>query len=140
MEARRIDVLVVDDNPDDAELSLRALLKPPLSLCAQWVSDGATAVELLRTWAGELTLPHVIFLDLNMPGMNGMEVLQSLRREVNLRCLPVVMFSSSSAHDDICSCYDLGANSYVVKASEPVNFTATLRAAASYWAHCNQRC
>ena len=139
MDTRRVDVLVIDDNPHDAALSLRVLLRPPLNLCAEWIADGKAALKLLGECADE-ALPQVVFLDLNMPGMNGTEVLQSLRRLAKLQHLPIVMFTSSNAPQDVRECYDLGANSYVVKASEPSIFTAALSKAAAYWTNCNQPC
>lgn len=136
--ADAVDVLLVDDDPNDAELSLRALNHPSSSLRSLWIPDGYAALALLDGWASKQSLPKVMFLDIHMPRISGMEVLQQLRRNEALRSLPVVMLSSSDAPADIHSCYALGANSYLIKASTPATLYETLRAAVAYWAHSNQ--
>lgn len=138
MNMRPVDVLLVDDDANDAELSLRALRQPQLDLTAMWVTDGRLALELLNTWALSHSLPKVMFLDLHMSGLDGMAVLQQLRSTTALRCIPVVIFSSSDDPGDIRNCYERGANSYVIKPIEPARFNSTLHTAASFWVRCNQ--
>jgi CheY-like chemotaxis protein len=137
------EVLLVEDNPHDAQLFLLALKKKSLDSKVFVVKDGAEAIEFIfnhgkyahRKGIGTLRL---IFLDLKLPKLNGFEVLERIRADRSLSGLPVVIHSSSAVESDISRAYDLGANSYVVK---PIDFKEHARSmtdAVEYWININK--
>ncbi len=135
-------VLLVEDNPDDVELTLRAFEKNHLANSIVVVTDGAEALDYLNgtgNYAGQVNdLPQVVLLDLKLPRMSGQEVLRRIRADERTRCLPVVVLTSSSEEQDLLSCYMHGANSFVRK---PVNFDEFVEAARQlqlYWLVLNQ--
>src|SRR5215475_2605075 len=125
-----IDILLVEDNPNDAELTQRALKKSAIGARLAIARDGAEALEYL---SGGRPKPKVIFLDLKLPKIDGIEVLRRVRADPNMRSMPVVVLTSSQEERDITECYRLGVNSYVVK---PVEFDKFYKAVAdlgTYW-------
>ncbi len=138
-----IEVLLVEDNMSDAEMTIRALKKNNLANKLEHVKDGAEALDFLFAtgkYSGRSVenTPKVILLDLKMPKVNGMEVLQKIRADERTKKIPVVVLTSSSEDPDIQECYRLGANSYVVK---PVQFDKFIKAIADiglYWLLINQ--
>ncbi len=125
-----IDILLVEDNPNDAELTQRALKKVNIGARLLIAKDGAEALEYLL---GNRPKPKVIFLDLKLPKIDGIEVLRRVRGDDRVRGIPVVVLTSSQEERDINECYKLGVNSYVVK---PVEFDKFYRAVgdlAQYW-------
>ena len=135
-------VLLVEDNPDDVELTLRAFQKNRLANEVVVVSDGLEALDYLHgtgKFAGQGgDLPQVVLLDLKMPRMSGHEVLRRIRADERTRLLPVVILTSSSEEQDLLSCYQDGANSFVRK---PVNFEEFIEATRQlqlYWLVLNQ--
>jgi CheY-like chemotaxis protein len=112
-------ILLVEDNPDDVELTLRALGKSHVANTVDVASDGVEAIEY---FAGLETnqLPQLVLLDLKMPRMDGLEVLRRIREDEKTRLLPVVILTTSSEERDKVESYKLGANSYIRK---PVDFT-----------------
>ena len=118
---RRKSILLVEDNPDDEALTLRALRKHDLADEVVVVRDGAEALAFFyeATRAGDEPLPELVILDLKLPKVDGLQVLKILRDDAHTRRLPVVVLSSSSEERDIVQSYELGANSYVRK---PVDF------------------
>jgi two-component system response regulator len=138
-----IDILLVEDNPQDAELTIRALNKRNLANPLHLVEDGAEALDFIfcrGTYAQrEMTNPpKVILLDLKLPKVSGLEVLRVVKENELTRSIPVVVVTSSREDPDIRTAYALGANSYVVK---PVNFDAFLDAMSQlgfYWLLLNQ--
>jgi two-component system response regulator len=138
-----IEILLVEDNPEDASMALRALTKRKLANKIEWVEDGAEALDFLfhrgrfADRAG-MAMPRVVFLDLKLPKINGLEVLQEIRRNEMTKKVPVVIVTSSSEDPDISKAYELGVNSYVVK---PVNFESFSKAIADlglYWLVLNE--
>jgi two-component system response regulator len=136
-------ILLVEDNPDDEELTLLSLRKNNLGHEIVVVRDGVEAVEYLFA-TGQYTgrdinrLPTVILLDLKLPKLDGLGVLKRLRADERTRTLPVVVLTSSSQDADVLASYNLGANSYVRK---PVEFGAFVEAVSSvglYWAQLNR--
>lgn len=123
-EFRPVDILYVEDSATDAEVTLRALRKVNLGNNLIWVKDGQEALDLLRghgAYASQpRTVPRLVLLDLKMPKVDGLEVLKAIRATEALRCLPVVMLTSSAEEADLVRSYELGVNSYIVK---PVDFT-----------------
>jgi two-component system response regulator len=136
-------ILVVEDNADDEELTLRALRQGKVANEIAVVRDGAEALEFLfgtgRHQGRDTTrLPSVVLLDLNMPTLGGLEVLQRLRADERTRLMPVVVLTSSSEEEDMLKSYQHGANSYVRK---PVEFGAFVQAVGQlgvYWVLLNE--
>lgn len=137
-----VDILLVEDNPNDVELTLRALKKHHLANRVQVVGDGAEALEFIfgtGRFAGEFPDQlKVIFLDLKLPKVSGLEVLQRLKSDERTRRIPVVVMTSSHEDRDIEECYDLGVNSYVVKPVEFEAFAKTVADLGFYWLLVNQ--
>lgn len=138
-----VDILLVEDNPHDAELTVRAIRKRNILNPFHVVEDGAEALDFLFCRGAYqerdcLKLPKVILLDLKLPKLNGLEVLKAVKSDERTRTIPVVVVTSSREDPDIKTAYALGANSYVVK---PVDFGAFLDAMSSlglYWLLVNQ--
>lgn len=125
-------LLLVEDNPDDEALTLRALRRLALvPMQIEVARDGVEALERMLPAAGSSAstsaprLPDLVLLDLKMPRMSGLQVLEELRKNERTRTLPVVVFTSSSEERDLKRCYELGANAYVRK---PVDFTEFVEA------------
>jgi two-component system response regulator len=127
------DILLVEDNPADVELTLRAFKKNRLSNRIHVARDGVEALEFLFGDDGAASQLCVVLLDVKMPRMDGHEVLRRLRADPRTRHLPVVMMTSSSEESDRLSSYDLGANSYIVKPVDFENFTEAVRVIGTYW-------
>jgi two-component system response regulator len=133
-----VEVLLVEDNPQDAELTIRALRRHNLANQLFHVEDGAEALDFLfgrGKYEGRRTdvSPKVVLLDLKLPKVNGLEVLRSMKSDPQLQTIPVVMVTSSAEHPDVKAAYNLGANGYVIK---PVQFDAFMEAMSKvgvYW-------
>lgn len=131
-------ILLVEDNPMDVDLTLRAFARRKLANAVQVARDGEEALELIAQWEGGAPAPVVILLDVNLPKVGGLEVLRQLRAHERFGTIPVVMLTTSAEHQDVQSAYALGANSYIVK---PVNFEKFLAVAEQielYWAVLNR--
>ncbi|MGA8034195.1 MAG: response regulator [Casimicrobiaceae bacterium] len=138
-----IDVLLVEDNPDDAEFTLRALRKANLGLRVARVEDGVQALEFVfgtgsQAQRAGAPLPRVALLDLKLPKVDGLEVLRRIKSDARTRMLPVVMLTSSRERRDIDACYMAGANSYIVKPVEYVELIAKLGDLVRYWLQLNE--
>ena len=134
-----MEILFVEDNPSDADLAMRVMQRDGLQARVRRAKDGVAAlVMLFGTGQGEApTLPSVVFLDLKLPKIGGLEVLQRMRADPRTRSVPVVVLTSSREDRDLKACYSAGANSYVVK---PVNFeqySRTLADLRRYWLEIN---
>jgi two-component system response regulator len=130
-------ILLVEDNPRDAELTLRAFRKNNLANNVLVAHDGVEALEIVFSRTGA-DRPRVILLDLKLPKLDGLEVLRRLKSDDRTRAIPVVVVTSSNQDPDIKTAYDLGANSYVVK---PVDFEAFMKTMSDlgfYWLMVNQ--
>jgi two-component system, response regulator len=138
-----VDILLVEDNPQDAELVIRALKKKHLANQLHWVEDGAEALDFIfcRNAYGGRNLdvpPKVVLLDLKLPKVSGLEVLRAIKEDPRHRSIPIVVVTSSREDPDIQAAYALGVNSYVVK---PVNFDAFVDAMSQlglFWLLLNQ--
>lgn len=132
-----VDILLVEDNPTDAELALRVLKKHHLANSVEWVKDGAAALDFLfrrGDYAARVdSMPRVILLDLRLPKVDGMEVLQKIRADERTRAIPVVVLTSSREDQDIVSSYKLGANSFVSKPVAFDEFAKTVADLGLYW-------
>jgi len=138
-----VEILLVEDNPNDAELCLRALTKNKISNKIVHVKDGAEAIEFIfgqGSYAHRKIEngPKVILLDLKLPKVDGLEVLKKIKSDDRTRIIPVVVMTSSKEEQDIVRSYQYGVNSYVVK---PVDFDKFVKAVADlglYWMLLNQ--
>lgn len=141
---REVQILLVEDNSSDAEMTINALKQNGLGEKLLHVKDGAAALDYIfgeGKYAGRRVeeTPNVILLDLKMPKVNGIQVLKRIRSDERTRRVPVVILTSSKEDPDIETCYDMGANSYVVK---PVEFEAFQKAISDlglYWMLVNQK-
>lgn len=135
-------ILLVEDNPDDIELTLIALQKTRLANPVVSVRDGAEALDFLRREGAYATRepenPAVILLDKKLPKVDGHEVLREVRADERLRRIPVVMLTSSREERDLLKSYDLGVNAYVVKPVEFDDFMAAINDLGVFWAVLNE--
>jgi len=135
------EILLVEDDPRDAELTLRALRKNHVVNDVLVLSDGAQALEHLLGRDGEgrrRTRPRLILLDLKLPKVDGLGVLRAVREDPELRLVPVVMLTSSREERDLLESYRLGVNSYIVKPVEFDAFIEAVRQVGLYWLLLNQ--
>lgn len=138
-----IDILLVEDNASDAEMTIHALKKSGLANKLLHLKDGALALDFIFAegdYRGRNMeyKPKVILLDLKMPKVNGLEVLQKIRDDERTKNIPVVMLTSSKEDPDIKTCYALGVNSYVVKPVEFDEFQKAITDLGLYWMIVNQ--
>jgi len=139
------DILLVEDNPHDVELTLHALKRHHLANRIEVVRDGAEALEYLfatGAYAGRQIedRPRVILLDLKLPKVDGLEVLRQIKADPRTRTIPVVVLTSSREESDIVESYGLGANSYIVKPVDFEQFVEAARIMGLYWLLLNQCC
>lgn len=138
-----IDILIVEDNPADAELTIRALKKNIMTIRFFLVTDGEEALEYIfgmgRYEGRNLSIqPKVIFLDLKLPKINGLEVLKKIKENPSTRRLPVVIVTSSREPRDIESAYDLGVNGYIVKPVGFESFMSAITQTGLFWLCVNE--
>lgn len=136
-------MLLVEDSPHDRELALHALSKGNLPGRVEQARDGVEALDLLlcrAQWADRdrNDRPCVVFLDIKMPMVNGIEVLRELKAHPDLSDMPVVMLTSSAEDGDLATCYLLGVNSYIVKPVEIETFFQTVLDVGRYWLTLNR--
>ena len=132
-------ILLVEDNPMDLDLTLRAFNKKRLTNHVQVARDGEEALAFMARWEAGEQVPAVILLDINLPKINGLEVLRQLKAHERYRRIPVVILTSSREDKDLKTAYDLGVNSYIEK---PVNFSKFMEVAEQielYWCVLNER-
>lgn len=135
-------ILLVEDSPNDVELTLEALSENNLANNVIAVNDGVEALEFLRS-EGKFKErkkgnPAVILLDIKMPRMDGIEVLQAIRNDDKLKMVPVVMLTSSREEPDLKKCYELGVNAYVVKPVDFKKFIDAVKQIGVFWALLNE--
>ena len=140
---QEVDILLVEDNNSDAEMTIRALRKNNLANNLLHVKDGAAALDFLfaqGTYSGRQieNIPKMILLDLKMPKVNGIEVLVKIKSNEGTKKIPVVILTSSKEDPDIRKCYELGVNSYVVKPVEFDTFYKVVSEVGLYWMTANQ--
>ncbi len=138
-----VEILLVEDNPYDAELALGALKKRHLANSLHHVEDGEQALDFIfcrnaYSIRDINSPPRVILLDLKMPKVNGMEVLRQVRADKRTSKIPVVVLTSSKEDPDIKACYELGVNSYIVKPVDFDNFLKAVEELGFYWLLLNQ--
>ncbi len=138
-----IEILLVEDNPNDAEMTLRALKKNHMANRIIHLKDGAEALDFIYgkgMFEGRCinAVPKVILLDLKMPKVDGMEVLRNLKSNELTKAIPIVILTSSKEDPDIKTCYELGVNSYIVKPVGFENFLKAISELGFYWLILNQ--
>jgi CheY-like chemotaxis protein len=134
-------ILIVDDNPKDVELTISALAEKNLANEVVVAEDGVEALDYLYRrgkYENEISYPAVIMLDIKMPRMDGIEVLKHIRSDPKFQFLPVIMVTSSREEKDLIESYKLGANSYVVKPVDIVQFIEAIKVLGQYWAVINE--
>lgn len=138
-----IDILLVEDSPLDADLTMRSLRKHRLANNIETIGDGAAALDFLfgtGSYEGVVRnrMPKLIMLDIKLPKLSGLEVLAAIKSNEKTRTIPVVIITSSREDPDIEKAYALGANSYVVKPIDFGKFSETISALGMYWLLINQ--
>ncbi len=136
-------ILLVEDNPDDEALTVRALRKNNISNDVVVARDGAEALDYLFATGAHAgrdpsVMPEVVLLDLKLPKLDGLEVLRRLRADGRTKRLPVVILTSSNEEKDVVAGYDLGANSYIRKPVDFAQFTEAVRQLGLYWLVLNE--
>jgi two-component system response regulator len=136
----QVEILLVEDNKTDAELTLRALKKNNLANNVVWVKDGAEALDFMfqaGAYAERRTMPKLVLLDLKLPKIDGIEVLRRIKSDAKTRAIPVIMVTSSAEERDLVESYKLGVNSYLVKPVDFKQFIDVVSQAGLYWAVLN---
>jgi two-component system, response regulator len=143
MTENTVEILLVEDNPNDEMLALHAFKKHNLANKVHVVRDGAEALEFIFCTGAYATRqfinPRVILLDKKLPLVDGMEVLRELRADPRTRLVPVVMLTSSAEDRDVIESYQLGVNSYIVKPVDFEQFSETARQLGYYWLLINKQ-
>jgi len=141
-EFQHVEILLAEDSAADAEMTMRTLRKRGIANRVVWVKDGAEAVDYLfaeGAWAGRPDgNPRLVLLDLKMPRMDGLQVLQRMKQDARTQSIPVVMMTSSREEGDLFASYKLGVNSYVVKPVDFDAFAETVAEVGMYWMITNQ--
>ncbi len=136
MESRSVEILLVEDNPYEAELAIRGLKKHNFANNLYHIDDGADALDFIfgrGKYADHAATPKLILLDIKLPRVDGIEVLRQIKMNEKTKSIPVVVLTSSKENQDVKACYELGVNSYIVK---PVDFDSFAKAVAElgmYW-------
>ncbi|WP_414544680.1 response regulator [Nostoc sp. CCY0012] len=132
---RHIEILLVEDSPSDANLTIKGFVNARIANNLHWVEDGETAMNYL--WQqGEFAnspRPDLILLDLNLPGMDGREVLTEIKSDPNLKLIPVVILTTSTDEQDILRSYNLSANCYVTKPLDVYQFIQVVHLIKDFW-------
>lgn len=143
MNAKHVEILLVEDNPNDVELTLRAFKKNNLTNPIQVVRDGEEALEFIFGTGAYANRriedgPKIILLDLKLPKVDGLEVLRRVKSDARTKAIPVVVLTSSREERDIVESYQLGVNSYIVKPVDFDQFIESARLLGLYWLLLNQ--
>lgn len=138
-----IDILLVEDNPNDAELTLRALKKNRIANDIHWVKDGAEALDYFFA-TGDYSerdssiTPKLVILDLKLPKVDGLEILRIVKADERTKHIPIVVLTSSREESDIVASYKLGANSFIVKPVDFAKFIEAVKELGMYWLLLNE--
>src|SRR5690606_7626706 len=137
MDDQQVEILLVEDNPDDAELTIRALKKRNLANRLLHINDGEEALRYIFN-PDNVHFPKLILLDLKIPKVDGIEILNRLKRDVHKKVIPVVILTSSKEERDIVESYNLGVNAYIVKPVQFDNFMEAVDQLGLFWMILNQ--
>lgn len=142
MSYEQVEILLVEDSSADAEMTLRTLKKRGIANTVEWVRNGVEALDFLfcqNAYAGRPSgHPRMVLLDLKMPLMDGLQVLERMKSDPRTRTIPVVMMTSSREEGDLLTSYRLGVNSYVVKPVDFGDFADMVSQVGMYWMISNQ--
>lgn len=142
MVYQNVEILLVEDSAADAEMTLRTLKKANIANSVEWVRDGVEAIDYLfceGQYEGRSNgRPRMVLLDLKMPRMDGMQVLERMKADARTSSIPVVMMTSSREEGDLLRSYELGVNSYIVKPVDFGEFAETVSQVGMYWLIANQ--
>ena len=143
MENTDVEILLIEDNPNDAELTIRALKKKNLANKIIHLKDGSEALDYIFCEGTYKTrninnIPRAILLDLKMPKVNGIEVLKRVKADNRTKSIPIIVLTSSNEDPDVKICYEMGVNSYIVKPVGFDNFTKAVADLGMYWLLLNQ--
>lgn len=130
-------ILLVEDNPDDVELTMRAFKRNNILADVVVLDDGQKAIDYIDNLTNKAKIPDVIFLDLKLPRKNGLDVLNFIKNEKRAN-IPVVVLTSSIEESDLISAYSLGANSYIRKPVDFLQFIDSIQTISRYWLTINQ--
>ncbi|UBF30492.1 response regulator (plasmid) [Kovacikia minuta CCNUW1] len=132
---RAIEILLVEDNPGDIRLTQEVLKEGKIHNHLNVVEDGEKAIAFLHQIEpySHVPLPDLVLLDLNLPRRNGLEVLKMIKSNESLRHIPVIIFTTSQAEDDIASAYKLYANCYIIKPIDLEQFTRSIKSIEDFW-------
>lgn len=136
MTTENLAILLVEDNPQDVELTLRAFRKRKLSNPTYVARDGEEALDYVHrrgAFAGDAPTPGLVLLDIRLPKVDGVEVLRQMRAHPSYRTVPVVMLTTSQEDTDIRRCYELGVNSYIIKPVDFDKFLGVVERIDLYW-------
>jgi Response regulators consisting of a CheY-like receiver domain and a winged-helix DNA-binding domain len=142
MNYQQVEILLVEDSTADAEMTMRTLKRRGIANYVQWVRDGVEALDYLFC-TGEHSHranghPKLVLLDLKMPRMDGLQVLERMKADARTRSIPVVMMTSSREEGDLIASYRLGVNSFVVKPVDFGEFAETVAQVGMYWMIANE--
>lgn len=139
---QQVEILLVEDSTADAEMTLRTLTKRGIANNVEWVRDGVEALDWIHcrgTYEGRSNgHPKLVLLDLKMPRMDGLQLLEAMKADDSTRYIPVVMMTSSREEGDLLASYGLGVNSYVVKPVDFTEFAERIAQIGMYWMIANQ--
>lgn len=142
-DVQPVNILLVEDNPDHAELTQRALIDGKIVNRVVWVKDGAEALDYVfqrgrYAEPGAAERPGLILLDIKLPKVDGHKVLQQIKDDPHLGSIPVIMLTTSARDEEIASCYEAGVNSFVTKPVQFGEFMEKLQALKLYWVLTNR--
>jgi two-component system response regulator len=139
---QQVEILLVEDSMADAEMTLRTLKKRGIANSVEWVRDGVEALDWIHCRNGYANRPNghpkLVLLDLKMPRMDGLQLLEAMKADAFTRSIPVVMMTSSREEGDLLASYGLGVNSYVVKPVDFDEFSERIAQIGMYWMIANQ--
>ncbi|MFO7895543.1 MAG: response regulator [Candidatus Cloacimonadales bacterium] len=145
MNLNEVEILIVEDNPNDAEMALRAFQKNKLTNKILIARDGVEALDFIFA-RGKFSerdaknKPKIILLDLKLPKISGLEVLKELKHNAENKIIPVIMLTSSQQETDIVKSYELGVNSYIIKPVDFNKFVEAVKGLGFYWLLLNKQC